>query len=283
MATTTKKAAAKAPAKKASAAKKAPAKKAAAPKATVTPMEETDPEFREPQRPTAAKLAEHDFAVVIMTWVPERKGTDPLRPADRDFEGCEQLSHAKVYFREFSKWAASDTKEYGDMWHVTVLLTNTKDLEVGDIKVASTDKEWETGMTEFIRNNPDAVLSKSRRDRVTKESTGKVTAKGAAAAKKSGTKAVKNPDLSESLTDEELANLTPEEVDKLPKGIKGKAIALRQKKRREDKAKAEAEAASTEAEAPKAPARRSRPKAAAKKAASEAPKAPVKRPASKKA
>lgn len=252
----------KAPAKRAApagAAKKAAASKPtvkAKPKAEYTPLEVDEPEYREPVRPTPAKIAETKFAVIMLAWFPERvNGSDFGRPADRDFFGTDVEKDAKAFFEGQNDWASEDVSTDGDIFHASVLIIDTKEVRIADIKVYAPDDDWVEGCTEFLREFPETMFSRQKRDVMKKVAEAAIVG----VKKPRGKREVAKTD-SVQYTDEELATMPIEDVGKLPSGLRGKATALRQKRKREEAAAAAED--TPVAEAPANPVKR-RPKAKA--------------------
>lgn len=279
MATTRKVAATKAPAKKAVAKKAAPVKKTAAKKpaksadgshshttTAKTKVEADEPEFREPIRPTQKNITECKHAVVMLAWDTSRPNAGDFgAPTDRDMDGTNDLSLARGGYDGHLDWATEDVATYGDIWHAIVLIEDTGTLAFTKVDVVSTDAEWATGCKAFLIEYPETIFSRTKRDRIKKaaEPTVKKVAavkKTAEAPKTVGKAPVKKSfkAIAAEMSDDELAELTIEQVEQLPANMKGKAMALRSKKARANRANKDA--AKPEPEAPKTIAKK-RPRA----------------------
>lgn len=289
---TTRTAAKKAPVKKAPAKKAAPVKKAAAKKpaksadgthshttTAKTKVEADEPEFREPIRPTPKNIAELKHAVVMLAWDTTRPNAgDYGAPTDRDMDGTNDIEMARGGFEGHLDWATEDVAEYGDIWHAVILIEDTKTMEFNRVEVVSTDDEWKAGATAFLKEYPETIFSRTKRDRIKKAAEPSVkkvagvkkTTEAPKTVGKAPVRSSKNAlaKLAAEMTDEELSELTIDQVEQLPKHLKGKAMALRSKRVREARA-AKAPAKTTTKAEPEAP------KTIAKKAPAKRPRAKV--------
>lgn len=285
----------KAPARKVAAKKAAPARKAPAKPAgkktadgthshtqsTAPKLQAEEPQYREPIRPTASNITEVKSAVVMLIWdITKPNPGDYGAPTDRDMDGTDDVAMAREGFEGHLSWAAEDLEEYGDFWHAVILIEDTSTLEFNRVEVRAGDKKWADGLKAYLEEFPQTIFSRTKREAIkkAKEPTIKKIAKKAPnAAPKSVGKAPtgrtsKNAfvKLAAEMTDEELADLSLEQVEQLPKNLKGKAMALRSKKQREERS-AKAQSAKPSKPAPSAPkaignkrpVKRPRPKATA--------------------
>lgn len=269
MVTPRKTAAKKAPAKKAAPArtpaKKAsatPVKKAAAPaaesKSKKVPLESSDPEFWEPVRPTKKLLAEAPFAVVMMAWDMTSEGKskgDAGRPDDRDFLGFDHQKDAEEWFDNQTEWCQKDVDTHGDIYHALVLVADNGET-LSKIEPFSKDSKWISETRKAIKEAPEILYSTPKRDRITrrKEAAVKSIAKKgeAEAAPKTVGKAPSKRSFSKiaaDMSDDELSELSIDQVEQLSGALKGKAMSLRSKKARADRA---AKNATSDPEQPKA-------------------------------
>lgn len=256
-------------------AKKAPAKAEAVeakPKAEPVPFEAQEAEYRKPRRPTRAAFSKTTYSVVMLAWYPEKFGDEFDKPVDRDFEPFATEKEARTFFVGQNDWADEDFATNGDMWHATLLLSdsNPDAIVIADHHVIGKEMKWGKDAAAYFKANPEAIFSQTKREAVQEG-----VKKTAGAKKKAPAKVaprVPNAKGANVLKEARAAKAAPaaDQPARPVAGNRGKALAEKTKALREAKA-AEAAAAKPAAPAEEAAPRRRKPpaKAAAVKPAEE--------------
>lgn len=135
----------------------------------IKPMEAEAVNYRKPKRPTVKGIALKPYAVVMLAWAPDIFGEAFDQPADRDFEGFDNLEHAKVYYEANVIWATNDWASHKDMRHMIILVDDTKKLNIFKKRIFGGTAAWRVEVAEGYEAKPVAIFHKTLRERILEE------------------------------------------------------------------------------------------------------------------
>jgi hypothetical protein len=135
------------------------------------PLEAEKADYRKPKRPTKTRLAQKQFAVVMLAWAPAAYGDEYDSPADRDFEPFDKLEHAQAYFEANIVWAKSDWKTKGDLQHAIFIVDDTSPDSLHFLKmdVIGGNTAWRVAVREGYKLHPEAIFTKTKRERIVED------------------------------------------------------------------------------------------------------------------